>query len=84
MRAAVRRDREQCKVDATLPTHTRFISRSAANADRPDLQTAARVVSGGRALASAENFKLLYQLADALGAAVGASRAAVDCRLCGQ
>jgi electron transfer flavoprotein alpha subunit len=62
----------------TLPTHTRFVSRSAAKADRPDLQTAARVVSGGRALASAENFKLLYQLADALGAAVGASRAAVD------
>ena len=66
------------QVEATLPTHTRFVSRSAANADRPDLQTAARVVSGGRALASAENFKLLYQLADALGAAVGASRAAVD------
>jgi len=62
----------------TLPATTRFVSRSAANADRPDLQTASRVVSGGRALASAENFKLLYQLADALGAAVGASRAAVD------
>jgi electron transfer flavoprotein alpha subunit len=69
---------ECVQVEATLPTHTRFVSRSAANADRPDLQSAARVVSGGRALASAENFKMLYALADALGAAVGASRAAVD------
>jgi electron transfer flavoprotein alpha subunit len=69
---------EPAQVQAMLPTHTRFISRSAAHSDRPDLQTAARVVSGGRALASAENFKLMYQLADAMGAAVGASRAAVD------
>jgi electron transfer flavoprotein alpha subunit len=69
---------ERVAVEAMLPTYTRFVSRSAANADRPDLQSAARVVSGGRALASAENFKMLYQLADALGAAVGASRAAVD------
>ncbi len=61
-----------------LPTHTRFVSRSQPQADRPDLQSASRVVSGGRALASAENFQLLYRLADALGAAVGASRAAVD------
>ncbi|HEY1724819.1 MAG TPA: electron transfer flavoprotein subunit alpha/FixB family protein [Steroidobacteraceae bacterium] len=69
---------EPAQVTAKLPTHTRFVARSAANADRPDLQTATRVVSGGRALASAENFKILYGLADALGAAVGASRAAVD------
>jgi electron transfer flavoprotein alpha subunit len=61
-----------------LPTHTRFVSVSAANSDRPDLQTARRVISGGRALGSAENFKILYALADKLGAAVGASRAAVD------
>ena len=61
-----------------LPSHTRFVSISAAKSDRPDLQSAARVVSGGRALGSAEAFKILYQLAEKLGAAVGASRAAVD------
>ena len=64
--------------NVSLPTHTRFVSVSAASSDRPDLQTARRVVSGGRALGSAEGFKLMYGLADKLGAAVGASRAAVD------
>jgi electron transfer flavoprotein alpha subunit len=64
--------------NVSLPTHTRFVSVSAAGSDRPDLQTARRVVSGGRALGSAEGFKLMYALADKLGAAVGASRAAVD------
>ena len=63
---------------APAPTHTRFVSVSAPSSDRPDLQTARRVLSGGRALGSAENFQLLYALADKLGAAVGASRAAVD------
>ncbi|MET0291007.1 MAG: FAD-binding protein [Steroidobacteraceae bacterium] len=63
---------------AALPSHTRFVSLSAAGGDRPDLQTAARVISGGRALGSADNFKLIQDLADTLGAAVGASRAAVD------
>jgi electron transfer flavoprotein alpha subunit len=69
---------EAASVPVALPAHTRFVSRTAAKSDRPDLQTAKRVVSGGRALASSDNFKLLYTLADALGAAVGASRAAVD------
>jgi electron transfer flavoprotein alpha subunit len=69
---------ETAALDVALPTHTRFVSVSAASSDRPDLQTAARVVSGGRALGSAEKFQMIYALADKLGAAVGASRAAVD------
>ncbi len=69
---------ESASVSAELPTHTRFVSVSAARSDRPDLQTASRVISGGRALGSAEGFQILYQLADKIGAAVGASRAAVD------
>jgi electron transfer flavoprotein alpha subunit len=69
---------EAVQVTAQAPSHTRFVSRSAAETGRPDLQTAARVVSGGRALGSAENFKIIYSLADKLKAGVGASRAAVD------
>jgi electron transfer flavoprotein alpha subunit len=65
-------------LNVTLPSHTRYVGAKSGSTDRPDLQTASRVVSGGRALGSAENFKLLYSLADKLGAAVGASRAAVD------
>ncbi len=69
---------EKVAAPAEPPPHTRFVSSTAAKSDRPDLQTAARVISGGRALGSAEAFQMLYRLADKLGAAVGASRAAVD------
>lgn len=69
---------ESVQVDAELPTHTRFVKLEAGKSDRPDLQSARRVVSGGRGVGSAENFKIIYALADKLGAGVGASRAAVD------
>ena len=69
---------EAASVDVTLPIHTRFVGLAAGKSDRPDLQSAKRVVSGGRGVGSAENFRIIYDLADKLGAAVGASRAAVD------
>jgi electron transfer flavoprotein alpha subunit len=69
---------EAASVEAALPTHTRYAGLAAGKSDRPDLQSARRVVSGGRGVGSAENFKIVYDLADRLGAAVGASRAAVD------
>ncbi len=69
---------EAASVDAMLPAHTRYVGLAAGKSDRPDLQSAKRVVSGGRGVGSEENFKVIYALADKLGAAVGASRAAVD------
>ena len=73
---------ESLSVDAELPDHTRFVSAQAGASDRPDLQTAAAVVAAGRAIGSEESFDLIYALADKLGAAVGASRAAVDAGYC--
>ena len=55
-----------------------FVSDEIAESDRPDLTAADVIVSGGRALGSSENFEIIEALADKLGAAVGASRAAVD------
>jgi electron transfer flavoprotein alpha subunit len=57
---------------------SRFIDQQQVQTERPELTSARIVVSGGRGLQASENFQLLYQLADKIGAAVGASRAAVD------
>lgn len=63
---------------ATATDHTRFVELASGNSDRPDLQTANKVISGGRGVGSEENFEIVYKLADKIGAATGASRAAVD------
>ena len=69
---------EALNLAVELPSHTRFVELAQGKSDRPDLQSAARVVSGGRGVGSKENFAIIFRLADKLGAAVGASRAAVD------
>jgi electron transfer flavoprotein alpha subunit len=62
--------------------HTRFVGMEVEGGERPDLQSAPRVVSGGRALGSEEQFELIYRFADRIGAGVGGTRAAVDAGYC--
>lgn len=60
------------------PETSAFVSEEIAESDRPDLTAAGIVISGGRGMGNGESFDMLYSVADKLGAAVGASRAAVD------
>ncbi len=73
---------ETRSASSTPSSHTRYVGLQSGGGERPDLQSAARVISGGRALASEENFELIYSLADLIGAGTGASRAAVDAGYC--
>ncbi|WP_376692066.1 electron transfer flavoprotein subunit alpha/FixB family protein [Wenzhouxiangella sp. EGI_FJ10409] len=69
---------ESREPQASDPGHTRWIKVEGGEGEGPDLATAPVVVSGGRAMGSSEGFDIIYSLAKKLGAAVGASRAAVD------
>ncbi len=69
---------ERVAVEIPPPERVRFVGREIARSERPELTAARVVVAGGRGLGAAENFRLIDAVADRLGAAVGATRAAVD------
>jgi len=73
---------EKVGASSSAVSHTRYVGLTSEGGGRPDLQSAPKVISGGRALGSEENFEMIYKLADQLGAGVGASRAAVDAGYC--
>ncbi|MEH6550880.1 MAG: FAD-binding protein [Pseudomonadales bacterium] len=79
---AVAADSGSATIEAVSSVHdagvSSFVGEEVAVSDRPDLTAASIVVSGGRGMQNGENFEMLYKVADKLGAAVGASRAAVD------
>jgi len=64
--------------DPASPSTSEFVSEELSKSDRPELTAAKIVISGGRGMGSGENFAIIEKVADQLGAAVGASRAAVD------
>ncbi len=69
---------EDIDVSAHISTNSTFLSQELTVSERPELTAASIIISGGRGMQSGENFHLLEAIADKLGAAVGASRAAVD------
>ncbi len=69
---------ETIDVSGQISTHSTFVSQELTVSERPELTAASIIISGGRGMQSGDNFHLLESIADKLGAAVGASRAAVD------